>query len=484
MATNTTPIFAITPFVSIAQIVSGTNGNLPTVWAWGDNTNGVLGTNNIVARSSPVSVVGNHSFIALAGGFTNIAMKTNGDVWTWGSPTFGQIGDNATAGRSSPVSVVGAHSFALIASCGFHLAGVKQDGTVWAWGYNAFGQLGNNSATNRSSPTSVVGNHTFVKLCGEDFTVGLKADGTAWTWGNNANGQLGDNTTSLRSSPVSVAGAHSFTTAASGSGFSIALKADGTAWAWGFQHKGQLGDNTGTTQRISPVSIVGAHSFIGVACGNEHTIAVKADGSCWAWGSDTGTGGSGALGQGIVIADRSSPVSVVGAHSFIKIGTTQYVSHGLKTDGSVWSWGGNVSGGVGDNTTTNRSSPVSTVGAVFGTFLTTNSQGSSQAILAMGLQSGLKRIFVAPTNGSWIDNIVVQATSHTSSGVVRIYIRVAGGDLELFKEVTVSAITVSTSTVAFSDVVPVGLSIPFGTEIWAASQVEDDFNIIISGGNY
>ncbi len=210
-------------------------------WTWGLNCRGTLGDNTTSNRSSPVLVVGNHSFMAVSmGGGTTLgalgfmaALKANGQVWTWGSGGGGALGDNTAANKSSPVLVVGNHSFLAVSCGGTHTIALKADGSVWAWGDNTAGGLGDNSTTNRSSPVLVVGAHSFVEIsCGYQYSAARKADGTIWTWGVNTAGQLGDNSTTSRSSPVLVVGGFSFTQIAAGDSFMHAIVGS-VATGWG-----------------------------------------------------------------------------------------------------------------------------------------------------------------------------------------------------------------------------------------------------------
>jgi alpha-tubulin suppressor-like RCC1 family protein len=191
----------------------------------------------------------------------------------------------------------------------------------------------------------------------------LKTDnGSCWSWGDGQHGMLGDNTVTAKSSPVSVAGSHSFIKIAASAFNGYGLKADnGTVWSWGLGTSGQLGDNQIAANRSSPVSVVGAHSFIELSADSTHVAVIKADGSCWGWGS----GGSGQLGDGTLTSWRSSPVSVVGAHSFIKVAAGGLHTLALKADGTIWGWGLNTSGQLADNTLTLRTSPVMFIGGGF-----------------------------------------------------------------------------------------------------------------------
>jgi alpha-tubulin suppressor-like RCC1 family protein len=195
---------------------------------------------------------------------------------------------------------------------------------MWGWGYNAEDNLGDNSTTARSSPVAVVGNHLFVSFnTGQNHTLALKEDGSCWSWGRNAAGPLGNNTTTSYSSPVAVVGGHAFSVVASGGGsaglaHSMALKSDGSVWTWGYNNNGQLGTNN-TTSYSSPVAIVGGHSFFTIYAGQNYCSGYKTNGEIWNWGNNA----SGQLGDSST-TNRSSPVLVVGNHTFI------YQETGLK----------------------------------------------------------------------------------------------------------------------------------------------------------
>lgn len=180
------------------------------------------------------------------------------------------------------------------------------------------------------------------------------------SFGGNTFGNLGDGTTTSRSSPVLVIGNHEFIKIADCSkyetGHAAGIKKDGSTWAWGRNTYGELGNNT-TTHKSSPISVIGNHNFIKISLGQNMTIGIKEDGSAWAWGRND----YGQLGDN-TITNKSSPVSIVGEHSFISICGGATASAGLKKDGSIWTWGQNDFGRLGDNTNIDKSSPVSVVG--------------------------------------------------------------------------------------------------------------------------
>lgn len=347
------------------SIITGGNlsaGALRTdksAWSWGQNTNGRCGDNTTIDRSSPVSVVGTHSFVEMESTHLSVvAYKSDGTLWCWGTNTNGEVGDNTTNNRSSPVSVVGNHSVIHISGGDGYSAALKIDGSIWSWGSGGSGQIGDNTTNSRSSPVSIVGAHSFIKLSIMDHSMGLKSNGTIWCWGLGTSGQLGQGTSVVnRSSPVSVVGNHSFISINVGLNMSTALKSDGSCWAWGSNASGRLGDNT-TNDRSSPISVVGAHSFIKIISndvGSGHTLGLKFDGSVWTWG----IGSSGELGDNTT-NNRSSPISILnGGLKFVSIAVGNGSSYALATDGSVWAWGSNITGQLGINTVSGKSSPIS-----------------------------------------------------------------------------------------------------------------------------
>lgn len=327
------------------------------ILSWGSNNHGQLGNNNITSYSSPILIAGNHEFIDVAHGSKYInyfmaGLKADGSAWTWGRNEYGQLGNNTRTNYSSPVSVVGNHSFIQISVGENNTLALKKDGLAWAWGNNNSGQLGDNTITSQSSPILIAGNHSFIKIvAGHTACAGLKKDGSVWTWGLNA-GRLGDNTTDDKSSPVLVAGSHSFISLSGTGAYFICLKENGEAWGWGFNTYGRLGTGTSGDIYSSPVSLIGNHSFKYLNCGLFSALALKEDGSAWAWGYNA----YGALGDNTV-TDRSSPISIVGNHSFVQISAGSESLFALKKDGTLWAWGRNTYGQLGDGTQTHKSSP-------------------------------------------------------------------------------------------------------------------------------
>jgi alpha-tubulin suppressor-like RCC1 family protein len=233
-------------------------------------------------------------------------------VCAWGLNSSGQLGDNTTVNKSSPVSVVGGFlDWCQVSAGAAHTAAIRTNGSLWAWGCNSCGQLGDNTSIIKSSPVSVVGG--FTDWCrisaGGYFNAAIRTNGTLWTWGSNYRGQIGDNTTVSKSSPVSVVGGFTdWCQVSAGSNTTAAIRTNGTLWTWGYNSHGLLGDNT-VISKLSPVSVVGGFTdWCQVSAGSSITAAIRTNGTLWTWGYN----GNGRLGDNTVVA-KSSPVSVVGA---------------------------------------------------------------------------------------------------------------------------------------------------------------------------
>ena len=322
-----------------------------TVWAWGYNYDGELGDGTFTTalpygKPLPVQVSGLSGVGAVAAGaWHSLALKSNGTVWAWGGNYSGQLGDGTLTKRSLPVQVSGLDGVVAVAAGGHHSLALKSDGTIWAWGGNYSGQLGDDVFTNRSLPVQVSGlDGVVVALAaGGHHSLALKSDGTVWTWGDNAYGQLGEGTFRKRSSPTQVSGLRGVVAVAGGMQYSLALKSNGTVRAWGYNSEGQLGDGTITTSSPSgksrPVHVRGLKGVVAVAAGGWHSLALKSDGTAWAWGY----GGDGALGDGTYTTSppygKPLPVQVSGLRGGVAVAAGGWHSlvlqNGNIADGTV-----------------------------------------------------------------------------------------------------------------------------------------------------
>ena len=340
-------------------------------FAWGANSYGSLGLNNTTKYSSPVQVGSDTGWTALIGAqYTQGATNDDGQLWTVGENDFGQLGNNTQGNpsrRSSPVQIPGTtwnatnvnSAKASVMMC------IKTDGTLWTWGQGVSGNLAQNNQTYYSSPVQIPGTSWSSAFTHGYGGGGVKTDGTLWMWGANAFGNLGQNDRTQYSSPIQIPG----TTWKQGVGAANAVgavKTDGTLWVWGYNDQGSLGLNSANSSggMSSPTQIPGT-TWDKIGGGNNWMTAIKTDGTLWSWGQNT----YGQLGDNSVV-HKSSPVQVGSDTTWNTIRKGYgYINAAIKTDGTLWTWGNNPDGALGQNNDADagfrKSSPVQVPGTTW-----------------------------------------------------------------------------------------------------------------------
>ena len=342
------------------------DANEYTIWAWGDNTSGRIGDGTTTTRLTPVQLCGGFTDWCQVdfGGTHTFGIRSNGTLWGWGNNYNGRLGDGTTTTRSSPVSVVGGFTdWCRVSSYDNHVLAIRSNGSLWTWGSNICGRLGDGTTISRTSPVTVVGgfNDWCYVSAGLNFTSAIRSNGSLWTWGCGSFGRLGDGNIIDRSSPVQVCGGFSDWCQVSAKFNSIAaIRSNGSLWAWGSGAGGQLGTGV-LNNRSSPVSVIGGFTdWCQVRGSVESFLAIRTNGTIWSWGTNS----NGQLGDGTTI-DRSSPVSVIGGFTdWVQIagGFTTRSGGALRSNGTVWAWGCGAQSNLGNGTNENRSSPVQVIG--------------------------------------------------------------------------------------------------------------------------
>jgi alpha-tubulin suppressor-like RCC1 family protein len=343
--------------------VSVATGNLHTIalksdgslWAWGNNVKGQLGDGTNANRNAPVQISSNLSWLSVAGGsYHTVALKSDGTLWASGGNYNGQLGDGTILAKGTPVQIGMAANWVSVKVGSVHTVALKSDGSLWAWGSNSYGQLGDGTTTDKSTPVQIGIDNNWVSItAGAYCTLALKSDGTLWAWGYNGYHQLGDGTSIQRNTPVQIGADKNWVSVNLGVVHATALKSDGTLWAWGYNGFGQVGNGT-TNNETTPVQIGMATDWISVTAGGVHTVALKSDGSLWAWGYN----GSGQLGDGTTSTGKNAPIQIGSDKNWISIIAGNNQTLAIKTDGSLWAWGQNSLGQLGDGTTVDKNAPV------------------------------------------------------------------------------------------------------------------------------
>ncbi|MBS1982884.1 MAG: hypothetical protein JST16_01825 [Bdellovibrionales bacterium] len=318
-----------------------------------------------------VALPGNEAFTKVGAGYDfACGVVSNGQLRCWGLNNYGQLGNGSTTASSVPVVPRGSDGAPFsgaseVAGGTEFVCALKTNGTVWCWGYNASGQLGNNSNTSTGVPAQVNGLTSATKIsAGYDSACATKTDGTIWCWGNNAWGQLGDGTTTAHNTPVQVSGITTAVWVTGGNSYHCAALGDGSARCWGYnQSNGNLGDGT-TTTRTTPVNVIGVSNITKISAskcyaGYCHTCAVKSDGTLWCWG----TNAYGELGNGTTTA-AYTPVQVSGITTAVLVESAHVGTCAVLSTGDLKCWGYNADGFSipGDGTGVQRTTPVSVIG--------------------------------------------------------------------------------------------------------------------------
>jgi alpha-tubulin suppressor-like RCC1 family protein len=347
-----------------------------TLWTWGSNYNGSLGTNNVVQndteqRKTPVTTfAGGTNWKQVTIGYSSTgAIKTDGTLWMWGYNINGQLGINNETETLTPVTTFAGGTDWKQVSCGGYMTGaIKTDGTLWMWGANFYGDAGINDFGRPITPVTTFAGGTNWKQvsCSAAGHVGaVKTDGTLWLWGKANLGMLGNavDTGEIYTPVTTFAGGTDWKQVSCGGihsssiGSTAAIKTDGTLWTWGYNYQGSLGTNDTTDSSTPVTTFIGGTNWRQVNNSCSVTVALKGDGisnEIYVFGN------SNYLGINYISSVITPVTTFAGGTNWKQVSAGSNHTAAIKTDGTLWVWGIGYSGVLGNAVTTNVFTPITT----------------------------------------------------------------------------------------------------------------------------
>lgn len=349
-----------------------------SLWAWGANLNGNLGTGDKTGYLYPVQVGTDTDWEHIAaGGYHTLAIKEAGTLWGWG---LDQVGSTGTGSGTNfvlvPTQVGNENDWASISAGYAHSLAIKKDGSLWGFGYNIFGQINESVQQVIPEPVLIDSNHVWIQVeAGGLHSTAVTADGKLYTWGFNGDGELGNGTTVNSTSPGLIDSAHTYIMVSAGTQATYGLRSDSTLWSWGFNGNNELGIDTTLSKSTLPLQIGDDTDWAWVEAGSVFGMALKSDSSLYAWGSNI----FGQLGIGNKM-NQAIPVKVDGNNwNQVALATgviTQqgiFGGHSLGLKGNnkvICATGANYAGQLGDSTTSQRLTFGCDIGAIIPTSTT------------------------------------------------------------------------------------------------------------------
>ena len=284
-------------------------------------------------------------------------VQTNRTMWCWGNNNRGQLGTSGHGVQDAPVRVGLRAGWTQVAAGGGHACAVRSDHSLWCWGDGSSGALGTGARTTRYHPVQVSGGDVYTSVSGSENTeCAIRTDGTLWCWGDDTYGEVGDGTTGgFVLSPAQVGAAADWTGVSAAAGHACGIQADGSAWCWGAGLRGELGDGA-PAGSDTPAQVEGSGVWTGISAGGPAaagvTCGIQADATLWCWGADS----AGQLGDGKG-PDSDVPVQV-GARTGWRQASAAADHACALHGGSLWCWGADADGLIGNGSATPITRPV------------------------------------------------------------------------------------------------------------------------------
>ncbi|HSL69553.1 MAG TPA: Ig-like domain-containing protein [Longimicrobiales bacterium] len=321
-----------------------------SVYCWGGNTFGQLGSGNTASSATPVRAAGIEAADVATGVRHTCVADPGSGAWCWGSNSAGQLGDESPGQKVHPAAVpsIAVERIIAIAAGSGHSCALAHDGVAFCWGSNTLGQLGRGTAAGVLGPLEVAGNHRFISIAtGQAHACGVTIDGIVLCWGWNQFGQLGSESTGscahdgapCSTSPQPIAGTLRFRAVTAGYGHTCALDESNAAWCWGTNEEGQLGDGTRAPSSV-PVRVRGP-ALVQIDAGDRHVCGITEPGAAYCWGLNL----NGQLGSSQPVSSPTPLPVAIEPLSRISAGTSHTCA--LTTAGRVRCWGDAADGRLG-----------------------------------------------------------------------------------------------------------------------------------------
>jgi len=318
---------------------------LGALWCWGSNNSGQVGDGTTIDRWVPTHIGTATDWSSVVGGSNyTCGLRANGTIWCWGANYQGQFGDGTTNGSFVPKQVSGFQDWRDLSSGENNTCGIREGGTIWCWGANNSGQLGDGTTVQKLIPTQVGTEGGWTKVrCARYHTCALKSDKSLWCWGNNGGGQLGDGSSTNRLTPTPVNGGGQWVTMKGGNQHTCGIQVGGSLWCWGFNDVGQLGQGNYSQKNVpTRVPSVGNDNWVGFETASLTSCGIQSDHSLWCWGGNY----YGEVNDGSV-TNRTTPVRIENGTEWAMTSSGDSHTCGLRQDGTLSCWGLNDSAQLG-----------------------------------------------------------------------------------------------------------------------------------------
>lgn len=341
---------------SMHTIVLNQNKEVRT---WGDNSNGQLGTWQVGDSPNPVKIDSDSTLFwnkIDSDGNNVVGILDNGTLWSWGLNNNGQLGSGQSQYFQATPTQIGYEKDWHFVSMGVHHAlALKEDNSLWGWGRNYEAEMGTLIKGFFNAPIQIGSEQNWITVsAGNNFGIAIKSDSTLWGLSLAFYANKWD--PNLNYPPIKLDSTHNWKSIAAGWGHFLAIQHDGSLWAWGENHFGETGIPSpvegDSIPNVSPLN--SGNDWKMVSAGRNYSLGLKTNGTLWAWGRND----EGQLGIGLKGNNVPHPVQIGQDTDWTQISAGLLHAMALKSDGTLWAWGDNTYGQLGTGDYINHAAPI------------------------------------------------------------------------------------------------------------------------------